>query len=150
MKNHLRILSTRARAVAACYDAFETAPGLRPARPEDEQLRVEVSRLRDALRDLDLDEEMQRGYGAPAERPPEPADDPRRERIGELQQTLATLMVGLVADTRPGRMPELHDANFAVEDAKPLVAELHELLAELEAEGEPVSRGRWRMPRKPD
>lgn len=135
MKDHLRILSARARAVSACYEAMETAPGLRPLRPEDEQLRTEVSRLRDALRDLDADAEVQRAYGVPAA----PIEDPRRERVAEIQQALAALMVDLVADPRPGRIPELHDANFAVENAKPLVAELHELLAELEAEGELVS-----------
>lgn len=71
-----------------------------------------------------------------------------RDRVAETQEALAALMVGLVADTRPNSMPELHDARFAVEDAKPLVVRLHELLVQLEAHGEPVSRGRWRMPRK--
>lgn len=71
----------------------------------------------------------------------------RWERVAELKEALAALMVGLVRDTRPGQNPELHDAVFAVQDAAPLVAELHELLAELERHGEPVSRGKWRMPR---
>lgn len=142
MTDHLRTLSARARAVVACHDAFLAAPGLRPVRSEDAQLETEIDRLRDALRDFDADSEMTRSYGAP------PSLKPATERIAEINEKLAALMVGLVADTRPRSMPELHDARLAVEDAKPLMSELHELLGELEAVGEPVNRGRWRMPRK--